>query len=61
MSLTLDPDASSAFSATEVSELSETLCIGPPWLLVAGGGGADAADVDALEAADQAMAAFCKA
>ncbi len=45
----------------QVSELSETLCIGPPLLLVAGGADADAADVDALEAGEQAMAGFCQA
>ena len=48
-------------AAKQVSELSETLCMGPPLLLSAGGGGADAADVDALEAGEQTMAAFCQA
>ena len=43
----------------QVSELSETVCIGPPLLLVAGGGGGT--DIDAWEAEEQAMAAFCKA
>ena len=38
-------------------ELSETLCVGPPLLLIAG---ADAADVDAMEAEEQAMAALCQ-
>ncbi len=41
-----------------MTELSETLCVGPPQLLIACG--ADAADVDAMEADEQTMAATCQ-
>ena len=43
---------------SQVTELSETLCMGPPQLLIACG--ADAADIDAMEADEQAMAATCR-
>ena len=41
-----------------MTELSEALLVGPPLLLTACG--ADCADVDAMEANEQAMAATCQ-